>query len=209
MLRYRRHLRRQPRPGPSSRVTPDEPWRKEPPKPAAAKPPQLPVAISFKLANGFTVLVNERPGLPIVSALLILKTGSDTNPVDKPGLANFTAAMLDEGTMTRNALQIADEVAQLGGTLGTGSSMDSTQVTASSLKRTFPALLDLIADVARRPSFPSDEIERQRASRLASLVQQRENPSAAANAAMFGSPVWTPPCVRVHGARHRSVQPRR
>jgi zinc protease len=163
---------------------PDEPWRKEPPKPAAAKPPQLPVPISFKLANGFTVFVNERPGLPIVSALLIFKTGSDSNPVDKPGLANFTAAMLDEGTMTRNALQIADEVAQLGGSLGTGSSMDSTQVTASSLKRTFPALLDLIADVARRPSFPADEIERQRASRLASLVQQRENPSAAANAAM-------------------------
>ena len=172
---------------------PDEPWRKEPPKPAAAKPPQLPVPISFKLANGFTVLVNERPGLPIVSALLILKTGSDTNPVDKPGLANFTAAMLDEGTMTRNALQIADEVAQLGGSLGTGSSMDSTQVTASSLKRTFPALLDLIADVARRPSFPADEIERQRASRLASLVQQRENPSAAANAAMSAA---------LYGLRH-------
>ncbi|MGH9147985.1 MAG: M16 family metallopeptidase, partial [Vicinamibacterales bacterium] len=168
-------------------INPDEPWRKEPPKPAAAKTPQLPVPISFTLANGFTVLVNERPGLPIVSALLILKTGSDTNPVDKPGLANFTAAMLDEGTMTRNALQIADEVAQLGGSLGTGSSMDSTQVTASSLKRTFPALLDLIADVARRPSFPADEIERQRASRLASLVQQRENPSAAANTAMFAA----------------------
>lgn len=166
---------------------PDEPWRREPPKPAAAKTPQLPVPVSFKLANGFTVLVNERPGLPIVSALFILKTGSDTNPVDKPGLANFTAAMLDEGTMTRSALQIADEVAQLGGSLGTGSSMDSTQITASSLKRTFPALLDLIADVARRPSFPADEIERQRASRLASLVQQRENPSAAANAAMFAA----------------------
>jgi zinc protease len=166
---------------------PDEPWRKEPPKAASAKTPQLPVPVSFKLANGFTVLVNERPGLPIVSALLILKTGSDTNPADKSGLANFTAAMLDEGTMTRSALQIADEVAQLGGALGTGSSMDATQVTASSLKRTFPALLDLVADVARHPSFPPEEVERQRASRLASLVQQRENPSAGANAAMFAA----------------------
>jgi zinc protease len=92
--------------------------------------------------------------------------------------------MLDEGTMSRTALQIADEVAQLGGSLGTLSTMDSTQITASSLKRTFPALVDLVADVARRPSFPADEIDRQRASRLASLVQQRENPSAAANAAM-------------------------
>ncbi|HEY7450419.1 MAG TPA: pitrilysin family protein [Vicinamibacterales bacterium] len=163
---------------------PDEPWRSVQPKPAAAKAVQLPVPGSFKLANGFTVLVSERPGLPIVSATLVFKTGSDTNPVDKPGLANFTAAMLDEGTMSRTALQIADEVAQLGGSLGTLSTMDSTQITASSLKRTFPALVDLVADVARRPSFPADEIDRQRASRLASLVQQRENPSAAANAAM-------------------------
>ena len=166
---------------------PDEPWRSQPPKPAAAKPLELPIPVSFKLANGFTVLVNERPGVPIVSANLILKTGSDSNPIDKPGLANFTAAMLDEGTSARTALQIADEVAQLGGALGTGSSMDATQVTASSLKRTFPALLELVADVVRRPAFPPEEIERQRASRLASLVQQRENPGAAANAAMFAA----------------------
>ena len=53
---------------------------------------------SFQLPNGLTVLVNERPGLPIVSASLVVKTGSDANPADKPGLANFTAAMLDEGT---------------------------------------------------------------------------------------------------------------
>ena len=74
------------------------------------------------------MLVNERPGLPIVSASLVVKTGSGANPADKPGLANFTAAMLDEGTATRNALQIADEVAQLGGSLTTSSTMDATQV---------------------------------------------------------------------------------
>ena len=56
----------------------------------------------------------------------MLRTGSDANPLDKPGLANFAAAMLDEGTATRNALQIADEVAQLGASLGISSSMDAT-----------------------------------------------------------------------------------
>ena len=44
-----------------------------------------------------------------MAAAVVLRTGSDTNPLDKPGLANFTAAMLDEGTATRNALQIADQ----------------------------------------------------------------------------------------------------
>ena len=71
--------------------------------------------------TGSTLILDERHELPIVAANLVLKTGSDANPLDKPGLASFTAAMLDEGTATRNALQIADDVAQLGASLGTGS----------------------------------------------------------------------------------------
>ena len=84
--------------------------------------------------------------------------------------------MLDEGTKTRSALQIADDVAQLGATLTTNSSMDSSTVAVTSLRKTFPAALDLLADVALNPSFPQAEVERQRASRLASLMQQRDNP---------------------------------
>jgi zinc protease len=169
----------------------DEPWRKETPRAAEAKPLKLPEPTSFQLANGLTVLVNERPGLPIVSANLVVKTGSGTNPIDKPGLANFTAAMLDEGTASRTALQIADEVARLGASLGTSSTMDAMQVSAGSLRRTFDALVTLMADVVRSPSFPAEEIERQRRSRLANLIQQRENPSqVAANttaAALYGT----------------------
>jgi zinc protease len=162
----------------------DEEWRKEPPKAGEAKALQLPMPTSFELANGLTVLVSERPGLPIVSANLVVKTGSGANPADKPGLANFTAAMLDEGTASRSALQIADDVAQLGASLTTGSSMDAIQVTSSSLRRNFDALLTLMSDVVRHPSFPAEEVERQRKSRLANLMQQRENPGQVANNAM-------------------------
>ena len=162
----------------------DEPWRKETPKPGEAKALQLPEPTSFQLANGLTVLVNERTGLPIVSANLVVKTGSGANPTDKPGLANFTAAMLDEGTASRTALQIADEVAQLGASLSTSSTMDATQVSAGSLRRNFDALLTLMSDVARNPNFPAEEVERQRKSRLANLIQQRENPSQVANNTM-------------------------
>ena len=168
-------------------VNADESWRSERPAAAALRPLQIPVPSSFTLANGLTVLVNERPGLPVVSMNLVARTGSDANPIDKPGLANFTAAMLDEGTESKTALQIADEIAQLGGSLGTGSTMDASQISANSLKRTFPAMLTLLADIARHPKFPQEEIERQRASRLASLVQQRENPNAVASVAMAGA----------------------
>src|SRR5262245_1608181 len=165
-------------------VNADEEWRKDSPKAAAARPLQVPVPTKASLANGLTILLSERPGLPIVSADLVVRTGSGANPTSKPGLANFTAAMLDEGTESRNALQIADEVAQLGGSLSTASTMDASEVNAGSLKRTFPQMLALIADVVRRPAFPQEEIERQRASRLASLVQQRENPNQVAGVVM-------------------------
>jgi zinc protease len=165
-------------------INPDEAWRKDQPKAAEARPLQIPVPTSFQLPNGLTVFVNERPGLPIVSANLVVKTGSGSNPTDKPGLANFTATMIDEGTESRSALQIADDVAQLGGSLTTSSTMDSSQASASSLLRTFPNMLTLLADVVRHPNFPQAEVERQRASRLASLVQQRENANAVASTVM-------------------------
>jgi zinc protease len=172
-------------------INADEPWRNEMPKPAAARALQLPTPVSTTLPNGLTLILNERRGLPIVAANLVLRTGSDANPLDKPGLANFAAAMLDEGTATRNALQIADEVAQLGASLTIGSSMDATTLSARSLSKNFAGTLDVLADVTLRPSFPAEEIERQRAQRLAALVQQRDNPNQVAAqvtaSALYGS----------------------
>lgn len=168
----------------SESVNLDQPWRKEMPKPAGERPIVLPVPESFKLSNGLTILYNRRPSLPIVSARMVFKTGSDANPLDKPGLANFTAGMLDEGTKTRSSLQIADEVANLGASLSTNSTMDASFVSAQSLTKNFAKTLEIMADVVLNPSFPNEEIERQRASRLASLVQERDNPSAVAGRVM-------------------------
>ena len=169
----------------------DEPWRLNMPAPGPARQLQLATPASATLPNGLTLILNERRGLPIVSANLVFKTGSDANPANNPGLANFVAAMLDEGTATRNALQIADEVAGLGANLGTASTMDATTVSARSLSKNFGATLGLVADVVLRPSFPAEEIERQRAQRLGAIVQQRDNPAQVAAqvqaAALYGT----------------------
>ncbi len=162
-------------------VNADEAFRADMPKPAAEKPLQLPVPQTFTLANGLTVIYLERPGLPLVAANLVIRTGSDANPPDKPGLANFTVGMLTGGTAAKSARQIADETASLGATLTTTSTMDASLVTVRSLKKNFASALALLADVALHPSFPQAEIDRERSSRLASLVQQRENPAIVAD----------------------------
>jgi zinc protease len=165
-------------------VNADEPWRKDQPPAGASRPLQVPPPSSFKLDNGLTIILNERTNLPVVSASLVFRTGSDANPAEKPGLANFTVAMLDEGTATRNALQLADDAAQIGATIETFSTMDASGVRVRSLRKNTATAMSLLADVALHPTFPQEEIERQRGQRLAQLVQQRENPNAVAGKAM-------------------------
>ncbi len=158
-------------------INADEPWREKQPAGAAARAVSVPVPQSFELPNGLTVIaLPQTGGVPVVSASLVLRSGGDANPLDKPGLASFTADVLDQGTTTRNAMQLAEEVAQIGAELSTGTSRDATTISTSSLSRNFPAALALVADVALRPSFPGEEVERVRATRIADLAQQRGNP---------------------------------
>ena len=171
-------------------VNPDEAWRAQMPKGGPAKGLQIAVPETAQLANGLTIILSNRKTLPIVAANLVVRSGSDANPPEMPGLANFTVSMLDQGTATRNAVQIANESAQLGATVNTNSSMDASTIAARSLKKNFAATLDLAADIALHPSFPAAEIERQRASRLGQLVQQRENANVLSgrivNTALYG-----------------------
>src|SRR5690349_14355419 len=157
-------------------VNADAAWRQSQPHPGPSSALHLPVPQEFKLSNGLTVLYSERPGLPVVAASLVLRSGSGANPPDKPGLASFTARMLQQGTTTRNALQIADSAADLGASLGSRASMDSSSVGTQVLTRNFPEALELLADVALHPTFPKDEIERVRKEREAALVQEADDP---------------------------------
>jgi len=172
-------------------VNEDAEWRKDAPKAGPAGALHLPVPEKFKLSNGLTVLYSERPGLPLVAANLVLHAGSGVNPVDRPGLASMTARMLQQGTTTRSALQIADHAADLGATLNSGAGTDTTGISTRSLSRNFPDALELLADVALHPNFPQAEIERVRSERLTGIVQEKDEPFALAfrvlTAALFGS----------------------
>ena len=171
-------------------VNADAAWRENPPAPGPARPLNLPEADIFKLSNGLTVYYHYRAGLPVVAADLVFKTGSGANPPEKPGLASFTANMLQQGTETRNATQIADEAAMLGTALSSGANMDSSSVGSSSLINNFSGLLDLMSDIVLHPTFPPEEVERRRASRLAAFTDERSDPETivgrASVSALFG-----------------------
>ena len=121
--------------------------------------------------------------VPVVDVTVIVKSGTAADPAGKYGLANLTAAMLDEGAGGRNALDLADAVEFLGASLTTGSSFDYSTVHLHSLVSKLDAALPLVADVAMRPTFPEAELERLRKERLASILQTRDDPSALASLA--------------------------
>ncbi|THC42876.1 pitrilysin family protein [Massilia sp. Mn16-1_5] len=170
-----------------------EAWRAQMPKAGPTPKMNLPQGEAFKLENGLTVIHHYNPALPLVSADLVVRSGSDANPVTLPGLAGFTAQMLTEGTATRSAPRIADEIAQLGAFLDTGSSTGASSVSLLALRANFGAALGVLADVVQHPAFPTAEVERQRASRLGDLMQQRDDPETIAALAAAGA---------LYGPRH-------
>jgi zinc protease len=178
--------------GKPARLPPDAAaWRDAQPGPGPASNLALPVPQRLTLPNGLTVLLVEQHKLPVFAASLYVLRGSEANPPKLPGLAAFTADMLDEGTTTRPALRLADDVAQIGATLGTGSSSDQSAVSIAALRRNADAAFALLADVALHPAFAPGEIERLRNERLTDLLQQRDDPRALA-ARVFYRVVYGP-----------------
>ncbi|MFI5235403.1 MAG: M16 family metallopeptidase, partial [Gemmatimonadales bacterium] len=149
------------------------------PKLAPPRPFVSPKVETVKLANGLTIELVQMHKLPLVNVSLLLPGGGRLDG-DLPGLASFTADMLDEGAAGRDAIGIAAEAAYLGSDLNTGADWDRTTVSISGPKRTLPAALDLMADVALRPDFRPSEIEKRRGLRMADLIQRRDVPAAVA-----------------------------
>jgi zinc protease len=151
--------------------------------PPAPKPDPiftLPRIERRKLSNGLEVLIVNHKELPLVSLNLVLKTGSAADPKARAGLASFTAALIDEGTKTRNALDISNQLAAIGARLGTGADWDLTGVSLLTLTRHMDRALEIYSDVITNPTFPENELKLQRETRLAALLQRRDDANSIA-----------------------------
>ncbi len=151
------------------------------PKPGPDPRLVLPPIEKTKLSNGLEVWMVEQKELPIVSMNLVLKTGSAGEPDDKTGVAGFTTGLLNTGTKTRSATEIANQLQSIGASFGAGSSWDSTGISMQTLTRNLDKALDIYADVIVNPIFDAKEFETQRARSLVGLRQQKANPNAIAN----------------------------
>jgi zinc protease len=153
-----------------------EDFRRQAPAPLLPKPLNIPTPFEMRLPNGLALVVVESKRLPLVSYRLAFRTGNANDPKALPGLSRMLTDMLTEGTETRSSRQIADEAARLGATLQAGSNADYTTVAASALSIYGDQVLDLMADVTLRPSFPDDELQLTKQNSIQRLVRQRAQP---------------------------------
>lgn len=154
--------------------------RGAPPPPAASRPVSLPTTFEKTLANGLRVVAVERRNVPLITAQLIIRSGGETDPSNKPGLAALTAGLLAQGTTSRTALQIAQATDALGAELEAQADWDGSVVSVNATTPKFRAAFEVFADVVRRPAFAEIEIARTKTRTLSALQLTYNDPSALA-----------------------------
>ena len=148
-----------------------------PPPPAAPRETKVPQPVEKKLDNGLRVIVVPKPGIPLVAARLMIKTGAAADPKGLDGLAQLTTAALTKGTKTRTAEEIARGVEALGATLQADAGWDSSAVAVSVMSSNLAKALGYVADVARNATFAKAEVDRERARMIDSLQVTLQEPS--------------------------------
>jgi len=161
------------------------------PEPGPVRKVDVPTPREKVLANGLRVVVVNRAVTPLVSVALYLRSGAEVDPPKLSGLTDLTAGLLDKGTTTRSAPQLAEAADSLGGSLSTGAGFDHSQAAITVTTPKLGAAMELLADVVRHPTFAPEEIERERKQMLDALRVALSQPGSiagiAAARAVFGA----------------------
>ena len=158
------------------------------------------------LANGLQVVVVTHDEQPAVNLRLMIGSGAASDPAGKNGVAALAGQLLDQGTTSRTATEIAESIDTVGGLLSVGAGTDLSFVNVLVMTDSFEFGVDLVADIARNPAFAPVEIERQRQQVLSGLQVSHEDPAYLAGG-VFGRLVYgVHPYGMPHNGTPASVQ---
>jgi zinc protease len=130
--------------------------------------------------NGVVALAQWNPTSPVVAINATFDAGSAEDPADFPGVAYLVRRTIDRGTANRTASEIADLLDDRGVSIWTSVSRHSFSISLLCLAEDFPDLLRLVADIARAPAFPVEEIEKRRVQAITSLREGQDDPATIA-----------------------------
>ncbi len=163
--------------------------REKPPEPDAPRPFKLPTPTRFTLPNGLKVSLVPYGTIPKALVRLTIQAGNADEAAGQVWMADLTGDLLLEGTKTRSASRIAEDAASMGGEVAVQPGENLTTVGGEVLSEFAPAMVDLVADVARNPAFPESELARLKANlgRRLSIAKSQSGQLAAGafRAAMY------------------------
>ena len=129
----------------------------------------------YRSASGLPILVRLKPGAPLVHVGVLALGGASEESASLGGLTTLMVRTAQKGTLTRNALQIAEEAEMLGGSIGAAVGGDSFGWTISVPTRYAAAAVALLADVAQHPTFLPDVFETERTVAIADVIASRDD----------------------------------
>ncbi len=152
-------------------------WPSEaPPRPLPARPINFPDYELRTLPNGMQVIVVMHHEQPEVTMRILVRAGAAYDPPGKAGTAALVGSLLDQGSTTRSAQQLAEAIDFIGGAMDASAGGDHTSASVLVMKDSFGVGMDMLAELVRRPAFAPDEIERQRRQTIQSLAVSLEDP---------------------------------
>ena len=138
-----------------------------------------------KLANGLSVWVLPREdGPPKIHYVLAIRGGLAADGPLQPGFSSMLADMLKEGTTSRDALRVAQDLQSYGGDLHADASVDGITLTMSGLASNAAKTITLLSEIALQPAFPKREVELGKLNAVAALVAAEADPDFQARRAM-------------------------
>ena len=152
--------------------------------PALGAPLHLPAYTRTTLKNGLVVYIMPTQRLPLVDFRMVVRAGSVNDPPGQEGLASLTADLLTQGAGARDARQIAEDIAFVGGSLDASAGVEQVVLTSEVLRKDFGVGLELLHDVAVKPTFPDAEFARKRDEALGAIASNKDDPATVANNAL-------------------------
>jgi zinc protease len=137
---------------------------------------KLPPMQKATLSNGLKIVVAERHSAPVVNFSLLVESGYSADPASDPGTASFEQRMLEEGTPTRDSLQVGEELESLSANFNATANLDWSVVSLNTLKETMDPSLEIFSDLILHPAFPQKEFDRLQKERLAGIQREKVTP---------------------------------
>jgi zinc protease len=117
---------------------------------------------TLTLTGGATLIIRERPGIPVVSAGVYFRGGGVGESSANAGITRLMTRVMQRGTKTRNAEAIDREIEFLGTEIGTDINSDYFGFRLDVLRTNVRPAVGLLADVILNPTFPEEGLAEER-----------------------------------------------